>query len=483
MPENEFEKQVKELMESLHFSPSEPVWEKIKKGIAEKKRRLWPIIFLFITIAFFGGYWFYSAKQSAKTISSYKQPGKIKTEKKLPNNNKKESNAQKKNIITQEDSLRKNNSTKSNIPAFAKASSKKENPVTQKQSLIKRNNTQENNNAIVSKKQSSAQPFATTDNNSETKNQNNEITNTPALKNSVTNSQTSKTNNAENIDAANQIKIDSVNNITKFSKSNIDTTNTIAANAKQSHNKKNIQSNNSKWLFGVSAMYGNSNISNRLFSLNNKKSLQYAVNSGVGPYNSNTAEDPYNVQHAYNFGITVQRKILKHSYISTGLNFVHLSSKSYAALNLDSSLVLISSADFSFNSTGNFYRAGSEKTYINNFNFIELPLAFQSNIFHTKNFGLLYDAGFSVMQLLSSNTLIYNNKTNSYFTNDDLLRHTQFQITGGLNLQLNTNHAGMFLLGPQFKYSLTPDVKNKDYNRFHFMNYGIQASWLFHKKN
>ena len=60
MPENEFEKQVKELMEELHFSPSAPVWEKIKKRISEKKRRVWPIFFLFISVAILSGYFFYT---------------------------------------------------------------------------------------------------------------------------------------------------------------------------------------------------------------------------------------------------------------------------------------------------------------------------------------------------------------------------------------------------------------------------------------
>ncbi len=487
MPENEFEKQVKELMEGLHFSPSEPVWEKIKKGIAEKKRRIWPVIFLFIAIAFFGGYWFYNSAKSTKTVSSYKQPGKIKTEKTLSNNNKQEINTAEKNTNLQGQSLLKNK-TEINKPVIAESNNKKENRNAEvSEPLIK-----EKNKNIFSLKNSninseSPKSNATIENNASIQNKNNEITSAPNLKNSIADEQSAKENNAGNINVTDQGKIDSINNNnTEIVKSITDTsvkTNTVVTNAKNSRSQKISQSKNHKWLFGISAMYGSSNITSNLVTLNKNKSLSSGLTGQVSN-NPGVEQSPYETHPAYNLGITVQRKIFKNSYIVSGLNFVHLSSKSYTALKFDSSMVLVAPAAYATFSptTVNLYRAGSEKTYIDKFNFIELPLSFQSNIFHIKNFGLLYNAGFSVMHLLSSKSLIYDSRSGSYFTNDDLLRRTQFQLTGGLNFELNTNHTGTFLLGPQFKYSLSNDVKDKDYNHFHFINYGIQASWLFHKK-
>jgi hypothetical protein len=73
MPENEFEKQVKELMDELHFSPSAPVWEKIKKRIGEKKRRVWPIFFLLLSLAVVSSYFFYAdIKHADKSITKNK---------------------------------------------------------------------------------------------------------------------------------------------------------------------------------------------------------------------------------------------------------------------------------------------------------------------------------------------------------------------------------------------------------------------------
>src|SRR5690242_798715 len=96
MPENEFEKQVKELMEELHFSPSAPVWERIKKRISEKKRRVWPIFFLFISVAILSGYFFYAdTKHHSQNINKNIEAAKTPTTKILPGNTSKEKNNKK----------------------------------------------------------------------------------------------------------------------------------------------------------------------------------------------------------------------------------------------------------------------------------------------------------------------------------------------------------------------------------------------------
>ena len=159
-----------------------------------------------------------------------------------------------------------------------------------------------------------------------------------------------------------------------------------------------------------------------------------------------------------------------------------LSSKSNTAISVDSSLVLYVANFQSNNSANSFYRIGSAKTYTNNFNFIEIPVTFQSTIFHINKFSVLYNAGASVMQLISSKALVYDQHTNTLFSNDDLLRHTQFQLTAGLNFQLKLKNNNSILLGPNFEYSLSPYLKDNNYSRLHFIDYGLNASWLFNKK-
>ena len=55
MQQNELEKQVKEMMNDFQVIPSEPVWNKIKKQLHKKRRRVWPYIFLLLMLALTSG--------------------------------------------------------------------------------------------------------------------------------------------------------------------------------------------------------------------------------------------------------------------------------------------------------------------------------------------------------------------------------------------------------------------------------------------
>jgi hypothetical protein len=503
MPENEFEKQVKELMEQFHISPSAPVWEKIKKRITEKKRRIWPVFFLLASVLIVSGYFFYTdVKHSNQNIKTVQQSSNNSTLKQNANDNIKKDENNNSEDQTAKSSIKKPNE----INSLAIEQYKKNETVfTHQQSSLENNlhnlnNKTNKDNPFINKQTSepnsnnisndiSAQP----QNNSSTittntENNSQQTSDTAANKTSVINAQPAQQNivntnaqpgNDSSQVVANNIEEDKTDTATVINKE-------VAANHQMQSKKIPIKLNNNKWSFGITGMYGSSNITDKITSINvgSNKSLSqvdYLNTPGTPSNNSIHLKNPYSTNNAYNFGVIVQRKISKKSAISTGLNFVRLSSKNTTAISVDSVLIAVVSNYQSYSAGSNFYRVGTARTYTNNFSFIEIPVTFQSNIFKIKNFSLQYDAGFSVMRLLSSKSLIYNSKNNSFFFNDDLLRRTQFQINAGLNFQLHTN-AGNFLLGPKLEYSLSTYLKTNDYDKLHFINYGIRASWLFNKK-
>ena len=489
MPENEFEKQVKELMEELHFSPSAPVWERIKKRISEKKRRrVWPIFFLFISAATLGGYLFYAdTKHHSQNIHKNIETAKTPITKNLPNNISEErSNKKDSAFKLQSQQLSANKSN--HVPSVK--NSKNDKLIVNQRSAINKINNDKSELAVKNLRDAKS-----VFNQSSTKENNiKEIIDTS--ENALTKTKTSELNNNTNSDIkiiAQQQQPNS-NNIFKDSIINAGTDSLPKINNEAQKNnsitkektqaKKIIKT--SKWQFGITAVYGRSNLTDKVTSLNNDKSLQVnpSLNNPGTTYGNYpiVLKNPYNANNAYKFGISLQRKISKRSSLNTGLNFVHLSSKSNTALNLDSSLVPVLDYIQSNNSASSFYRIGSAKTYINNFNFIQLPVTFQSRLFRVNSFSVLYDGGISVMRLISSKALIYDNHTNNFFSNDALFQKTQFQLSAGLNLQLHIKNTGSILLGPDFNYSLSPYLKNDNYSRLHFIDYGLHASWIFNKK-
>ena len=131
-------------------------------------------------------------------------------------------------------------------------------------------------------------------------------------------------------------------------------------------------------------------------------------------------------------------------------------------------------------SVNRFYQSGATSTYTNHYNFIELPLYFKQDLFASKKIGLSYNAGFSIRQMISSNSLVYDPSYNIYFSNNDALHKTQVQFLAGLSLKINSGKNTSLYIGPQFSYSLSSLFKSN--NDFHFVNYGVQAALLFHKK-
>jgi hypothetical protein len=495
MPENEFEKQVKELMEELHFSPSAPVWEKIKKRITEKKRRVWPIFFLFISIAILSGYFFYAdTKHQSQNADKNIEAIKTQTTKSLSANTTEEKNNKKDSAFklqSQQLSVNKSNQ----VPSVK--NSKNDILVFNRSSIINKTNRNNRSLSVRNLKDYKVVFNKLSIKNNDTK----EVADTSVYKNSLIKTQAYELNNNNN---NNNIISDSkvtaqqqqpgANNIYKDSIVNNDSDSLAKINSiaqknnsttqKKTQPKKIIKT--SKWQFDIVAMYGRSNLTDNVTSINSNKTLQ--VNPGLNnpgtPYGGypTVFKNPYNTNNAYKFGVSLQRKISKKSSLSSGLNFVHLSSKSNTVLNLDSSLVPVLAYVQSNNTAVSFYRVGSAKTYINNFNFIEVPVTFQSRLFHVNNFSVLYDGGISVMRLISSKALIYDNHTNSFFSNDALFRKTQFQLTAGLNLQLKIKNTGSILLGPDFNYSLSPYLKSDNYSRLHFIDYGLHVLWIFNKK-
>jgi hypothetical protein len=259
-------------------------------------------------------------------------------------------------------------------------------------------------------------------------------------------------------------------------------------NVKQQKIKKPSNNNYAipKWQWGINAFYGGSNVIENLVDFNKTApaNLSYSPRPVTG--NIDTAHgnsNPYTASNAYQFGFVVQKKIMKNGFISTGLNFIHLSTKSDVTGKKDSAYTVqngnIITNSFYVNS---FYQPGPSETYTNTYNFIELPVYFQQDLFYRHKLSLSYNAGFSIRQLLSSDALIYNRYSNIYYSKDELLRKTQWQFSAGINLKINAGKNMAVYVGPQFSYSLSNLLKDKDAGNFHLMIYGVQAGLMFHKK-
>src|SRR5215213_4098222 len=71
MQEPNFEKQVRQKMEELSFTPSEPVWQKVEEQIRKKKERR-RVFFWILPFALLGGIYFYLSNKNVIQLSNEK---------------------------------------------------------------------------------------------------------------------------------------------------------------------------------------------------------------------------------------------------------------------------------------------------------------------------------------------------------------------------------------------------------------------------
>ena len=193
----------------------------------------------------------------------------------------------------------------------------------------------------------------------------------------------------------------------------------------------------------------------------------------AGNTNNNNFQNlfSFDASNAYGFGIVVRRKITGNGFLVSGLGYTHLSTKIVRRQNGDPSSML-QNVDSRNNYVITAYPQNGKSAVHINFDFIELPVHFQQDLFAKKPVGLSWNAGVSLRQLVSSNIIIGKDQVNK----------TQFELSGGLNVRFNAGKITSLYAGPQFSYSLSDALKNKNSGNFHFINYGLQAGLILHKK-
>lgn len=457
MQENEFEKQVKHLMEGFKPVPSDEAWAKISRRLKEKRRRRLPFIFLLATGLAAAGLLFYFTNDRQTTIQ---------------NSVASNSNAN----ASQDSAVVK--------PGIAVPNDEAEKNSTDDKSLSAPGKDQATSIRNDGNKRTSIPSNTIKDNASNSSQHENITTAEEQPGNVVTNA------NSNNADAAIQKDIQpapsetataaSENPVNKTSDADTGES-LVKSNSKNTPVAKPVLPNNKlpKWQWGINAFYGENHAVKSLVHPEKSPALEPALYSPTAIISGDTVfnKHAYTSSSAYSFGVEVQRSISKNSVITAGLNYTHLSTESRVRGVINGNYAIAPD-----NIVNNYYRPGIVKDYINKYNFIELPVSFQQNVIQRKLFAFGYNAGFSVRQLLNSNSLIYNEKNNIYFSNTGLLQKTQWQAQAGLNLKFNTGKTTSVYAGPQFSYSLSNFTKGKNNGNYHFMTYGLKAGFLFHKK-
>ena len=487
MQDPEFEKQVRQKMDELKFSPSDAVWSNVEKEIKKDRRKrplLW--LFLFLIIALSGGYYLFSYQKTSNTKNhSNKQSDSISlnTEKeKTQKENTTEIHPKKDNknaeqpvsspIVSNNEELRSGNKNKS---------------VTEKQK-------QDQNTVIVKQKTgSSGSSNLKQKNNSQIQEKpNNNIsdetitlavpanpaqeTNAPVadknsyLKDSVKTQEKGLTTNQT------ATKADSV------SKNSV--SNSVAAEKKSNEKSKKEKS----WKIGFTGNAGASTVFENLFT--HASYANYASYSSPGTLSSSGSnyKTATNIKPGFSFsaGASVEKRINKKFTLSGGLQYHYYSIKVEAGNKVDSTVIvtnpasniyyLLAASAYSPYSNSPYYRSVDTiltGTHTNHYHFFEIPLSVLFQFNKSKKTPLFWELGVSLAELISSDELHFNSTNGTYSKDKSFFNKTQFNLNTSFLAGFHRNNL-YFKLGPQFQYGLTDLLSTKADGNEHLFFGGVK---------
>jgi len=238
-----------------------------------------------------------------------------------------------------------------------------------------------------------------------------------------------------------------------------------------------------RWSIGITAFAGKSNTVEQLFG--NSKTYPSAnyVNDTLAPGTTHP-DKPFTASGSYEAGIFVQRKISEKNSITLAINYLHFSNEAEVS-NSNSSFILAVAGPAGVEYVNNYYMpaAPEDKMRVKNkYDFLSVGAQFHQLIINSKKTPLYGSAGLSALRLLSANTLIYDNKTNTYYHKDEWLSKWQGSFNAAVTLHINLNHNNYLFVGPQMSYGFTNLLNNKNYVPQHLFNYGVQVGWAIGKK-
>ena len=518
MPGKDFEKQVQQKMDELHFAPSDAVWQKVEKQISGRKKRralLWlPFLILFLG----GAAWLFypgsgtgnNKKQQAdekntpvaiesskqeNTVAARNQTGKeIKqtypgtaamVKKNIPGRNDAppaDENNKAKSITVNNNSNHKNNIAQD--PSSAKEiANAGENDHKKNISGITKNREHA---GYISNDKPALTPVRTKGagklqagklvaadeeivalNVAESKKENNKTGQLATEEKTVTAAPVPLAVNDGSTPVIAKAAIkDSLKSVSKT-----DSTGAVTKSKPAGKTKKKIE-------WGISLDGGVSKISQGLSGLFSvTRSYDMAAFSSIpgnstsnvnGSSNNNNLTGPSDVRpgFAYAAGIFISKPLGMNTRILAGLNYNYNSTNIEIGAKIDSNTGTIQ------------YHTGHSGNYTNHFHFIEVPVMIEKQLGRASRFSV--NGGIAFSLLAGSNALQYNVQKDIYNTDNGSINKTQLGLLAGFNYRV-LQKTVQLEIGPQFNYNLINTFKKELYGSRHMLFAGISTKIYFRK--
>lgn len=490
MQENNFEQQVRQLMDDLQITPGEPVWEYVEKRIpkSNRRRRFIAFFLLFAGISVCGYFFYNKFEGNTKTVAANETVATTKQNNNVANNTTA-------NEIKPQQNSAADNTT---VPAYNSLNKDTHEITTRSDntSATKETNDTKKENIKQVISNASIDLFSAPSSSEENK-QKDEIVASKQIKEdktSATEISQPAIASSEKSNDSKSIQPDSINNVAVLinktdTASTINSSATKKEEAKAKKDLKQLAVSNKKIQWGITGFYGRSNAVENFaegigIGSSTDKSLSDAV-SNPGTNWDSAAFLSYSkavtAKSSFSIGAIIKKQFTPRSSVRTGIQYTRISTQIKIGTQKDTLAIL------NYNNSGittrleNYYRPGLSGSHINKYNLIQIPFIYSYQINKGKSFPLVVDGGFTLSRIISSDALVYDSYNQAYYKNSNLINKTQVTFSTGFHSSLSFKHAGTLEFGPQLQYGLNNVVKNNNTSQ-HIFLWGLNATYFLKRK-
>ena len=488
MAANEFEKNVRGVMDEFKIHPSDEVWPRVEQRIRkEKRKRKIIFFFLFACIGLaLGGYgiYNYSGRQNVEAqIGTAKNDQMIQgTRDKVQGTRDKvqgtSDKGQSNNAEDIKDKGRANATNKTNISSVAIVSNR--NPSGDKKVVHKNIHNKRVSQAVAGMNRKITSPRT---NEEQEENDKTNITDRMDRKDISVDKNKSVVADTSGQKLTFQpteknVTVNFAADTTALTKQEKKKDEEIVPGQKSKSRDQNFRK--LKWVISFSA--GSSTITQDRFSF---KGTLYANSASYSTPGTPTgggpgvfySPSPNRSAFAFKTGVSLAKDISPRSSLSVGLAYSDLGDRIRIGSKQGSGLQ-------STNSSSPVYYSGApQNTYADHFHFIELPVIYEWRINKNTNRYFSLSGRASTTYLLSTNALVYDTTLSGiYYHNKSLFTRTHFNFLSGISCHFRSGKGFELNLGPKFSFDVTRLIKSNLDERKYFLYSGVEARIFFERK-
>lgn len=182
---------------------------------------------------------------------------------------------------------------------------------------------------------------------------------------------------------------------------------------------------------------------------------------------------------AFSMGLTAKLPLTRRLNLRGGLRYNYLSERIDVGKRKDTTVVITNFTSQRV-TTRTVYEGRTNRSYTNRYHFVELPIAIDVQLNRGRKNPIYWELGAAPSYLIGSSALVYDTAFSGvYYKDRTVLQRFQLSATSAFSIELGSRKGPRWSVGPEVRLQLTPLTNSVYDNRQYLLYGGVRARLLW----